>query len=170
MTLLWTIDAMAQAMGAETSGDTPDGVSGVSIDTRTLEQGDAYFAIKGDVHDGHKFVANAYRAGAAVSVVARDKLETLDDDAGPLLIVEDVLAAMEKLGRAARARTSAKIIAVTGSVGKTSTKEALRTALAACGKVHASAASYNNHWGVPLTLARMPEDTEYGVFRHTRHR
>lgn len=162
--LLWTLDAMVEVMGGRLEGTRPDGVTGISIDTRTLENGDAYFAIKGDVHDGHKFVSNAHAAGAALSVVAEDKLDLIAGEAGPMLIVDDVLTALERLGVASRGRSNAKIVAVTGSVGKTTTKEALRTALSACGLVHASAASYNNHWGVPLTLARMPEDTDYGVF------
>ncbi len=162
--LLWTLEAMADAMGARSQGSMPEGGTGITINTRTLENGDAYFAIKGDVHDGHKFVANAHAAGAALSVVAEGQVEPLEGETGPLLIVEDVLAALERLGIASRTRSKARIIAVTGSVGKTTTKEALRTALAACGSVHASAASYNNHWGVPLTLARMPQEAEYGVF------
>ena len=162
--MLWTMQAMIDAMDARLVGAEFDGVNGISIDTRTLEAGDAYFAIKGDVHDGHKFVAAASNAGASVSVVAKDKVDSLEGETGSLLVVDDVLIALEKLGAASRARTAAKIIAVTGSVGKTTTKEALRTALEACGKIHASAASYNNHWGVPLTLARMPEETDFGVF------
>ena len=162
--MLWTMQAMIDAMDASLVGAKFDGVNGISIDTRTLEAGDAYFAIKGDVHDGHKFVAAASKAGASVSVVAKDKVDSLEGETGSLLVVDDVLIALERLGAASRARTDAKIIAVTGSVGKTTTKEALRTALGACGKVHASAASYNNHWGVPLTLARMPEETDFGVF------
>ena len=161
---LWTIEAMIDAMGAEPQGTMPDGVSGISIDTRTLEPGDAYFAIQGDVHDGHKFVANAEAAGAALSVVAKDKLHLIGDASGPLLIVDEVLPALERLGTASRKRNKGRILAVTGSVGKTTTKEGLKLALAPTGKVHASVASYNNHWGVPLTLARMPQDTDFGIF------
>lgn len=163
-TFLWTLEDMMVAMSATQRGNMPEGINGVSIDTRSLETDDAYFAIKGDVHDGHKFVAAAYKSGAGLSVVAKDMVAGLEGDTGPLLIVDDVLKAMEALGRAGRARSNAHIIAVTGSVGKTTTKEALRLALSACGKVHASAASYNNHWGVPLTLARMPADAEFGIF------
>ncbi|MEL6966279.1 MAG: UDP-N-acetylmuramoylalanyl-D-glutamyl-2,6-diaminopimelate--D-alanyl-D-alanine ligase [Pseudomonadota bacterium] len=164
--MLWTLAEMVNATGG-TLTHAPSGtigVNGISIDTRTLSHGEAYFAIKGDVHDGHAFVANAHRAGAAVSVIAADKRADLGDDTGPLLVVPDVLVALEALGRAARTRCGGKIIAITGSVGKTSTKEALRVALSACGAVHASVASFNNHWGVPLTLARMPRDTEFGIF------
>ena len=161
---LWALEDLIAAMAAEPRGALPLGINGVSIDTRSLEIGDAYFAIKGDVHDGHKFVAAAFKSGAALSVVSHEKLNQLEGDTGPLLVVNDVLKAMEALGRASRVRSNAQIIAITGSVGKTTTKEALRLALSACGKVHASAASYNNHWGVPLTLARMPVDVDYGIF------
>ncbi len=157
---LWTIDEIRTATNGEVRGDARD-VMGISIDSRTLAPDEAYFAILGDMHDGHKFVGAAHDAGASLCVVARGQLE---DWTGPLLIVDDVLAALENLGRAARTRATCPVIAVTGSVGKTTTKEAMRTAFAACGPVHASAASFNNHWGVPLTLARMPRDTDYGVF------
>lgn len=162
--MLWTIDAMIEAMGARAVGTTPDGITGISIDSRTIRKGEAYFAIKGDVHDGHKFVAGAHKNGGAVSVIAENRLDRLEGETGPLLVVNDVLGALEKLGIAARARAHAKIIAVTGSVGKTTTKEALRTALSPSGAVHASDKSFNNHWGVPLTLARMPQETDFGVF------
>jgi len=162
--MLWTIDAMAGAMRARAVGPVPDGINGISIDSRTIGEGEAYFAIKGDVHDGHKFVAGAFANGGGVSVVAEDWLDKLDGECGPLLVVDDVLKALERLGKVARARSDAKIIAVTGSVGKTTTKEALRTALTPSGAVHASDKSFNNHWGVPLTLARMPQATDFGVF------
>ena len=148
---LWTVADFQTATGGEVRGEV-ENISGISIDSRTLASGDAYFAILGDVHDGHKFVGAAHDAGASLCVVAQDQME---DWSGPLLIVDDVLVALEDLGRAARARATCPVIAVTGSVGKTTTKEAMRTAFAASGKVHASAASFNNHWGVPLTLARM---------------
>ena len=160
---LWTVEDLKLAMKARLIGDVANDVTGLSIDTRTLQKDEAYFAIKGDVHDGHKFVANAYATGASVSIVSEDWLDKLTGETGPLLVVQDVLTALEDLGRAARARTAAKIVAVTGSVGKTTTKEALRTALSASGKVHAAVASFNNHWGVPLTLARMPQDSDFGV-------
>src|ERR1043166_867388 len=159
---LWTMDAMAAAMRAERSGVLPAGVSGLSIDTRTIEPGEAFFAIKGD-RDGHDFVPAAFQAGAGVAVVARDKLAMMPRDAR-LLVVPDVLEGLNDLAAAARARVAAKVIAVTGSVGKTGTKEALRLALGAQGATHASVASYNNQWGVPLSLARMPRGTVYGVF------
>jgi UDP-N-acetylmuramoyl-tripeptide--D-alanyl-D-alanine ligase len=160
---LWTVDAMAAATGAERAGPLPQAVSGISIDSRTVKDGEAFFAVKGDTHDGHDFVAAALKQGSALAVVARSRLGGGGGDA-PLIVVDDVLEALRQLARAARLRSSAKIVAVTGSVGKTSTKEALALALAASGKTHASAASFNNHWGVPLSLARMAETAQYGVF------
>ncbi|WP_298913056.1 UDP-N-acetylmuramoyl-tripeptide--D-alanyl-D-alanine ligase [uncultured Roseobacter sp.] len=155
---LWTASAAAEATGGRLQGDWA--ATGVSIDTRSLQPGDLFVALK-DQRDGHEFVAQALEKGAAAALV--DHLpEGLAADA-PLLIVENVLAGLEALGRAARARMSGKVAAVTGSVGKTSTKEMLLEMLSAQGRTHASVASYNNHWGVPLTLARMPEDTEFAV-------
>ncbi len=160
---LWTLDAMVAAMQAEISGAPHAAVTGISIDSRSLMPGDAYFAIKGDVHDGHAFVAAALEKGAALAVVAKDKRADFKPDAR-LLVVDDVLKALENLGRASRARLTGQVIAVTGSVGKTSTKEMLRWVLAAQGETHASIASFNNHWGVPLTLARCPASVKYAVF------
>ena len=152
MSELWSLDALVAAMHARPVGDLPSGIGGISIDTRSLQKRDAYFAIKGDVHDGHKFIGAAESAGAAaLAVVAEEKLPALGSAPLPLLVVKDVLVALEMLGIAARERSKAQIIAVTGSVGKTSTKEALRLVLSASGEVHASIASFNNHWGVPLT-------------------
>jgi UDP-N-acetylmuramoyl-tripeptide--D-alanyl-D-alanine ligase len=160
---LWTVTDMAAAMGAEKSRAVPDSVSGISIDSRNAGKGEAFFAITGDNRDGHDFVAAALQAGAGVAVVAAGRRAQFA--AGqPLLIVDDVLDGLGDLARAARSRSHAKIIAVTGSVGKTGTKEALRLALAADGETHASAASYNNHWGVPLSLARCPASAKYAVF------
>ncbi|WP_422020496.1 UDP-N-acetylmuramoylalanyl-D-glutamyl-2,6-diaminopimelate--D-alanyl-D-alanine ligase [Pyruvatibacter mobilis] len=161
-TPLWTAEDAIAAMEAEARGHAAWQAHGVSIDTRTIEAGDIFFALEGDASDGHDYVAQALGKGAACAVVSR-AVEGLADDA-PLLMVPDTLKALEKLGIAARARTSASICAVTGSVGKTGTKEALRHILEEQGRTHASAASYNNHIGVPLTLARMPADTEYGIF------
>jgi UDP-N-acetylmuramoyl-tripeptide--D-alanyl-D-alanine ligase len=154
---------MAAAMRAERAGTLPQGVSGLSIDTRTIKPGEAFFAIQGESRDGHEFVEPALKAGAGLAVVAHDKLGATPSDV-PLLIVDDVLAALNDLARASRARSSAKIVAVTGSVGKTGTKEALRLVLGRQGETHASAASYNNHWGVPLSLALMPQSAKFGVF------
>src|ERR1700728_3646484 len=154
-TPLWTSIAMAQAMRAPINGALPQAVAGLSIDSRTIAPGEAYFAIKGDVHDGHDFVAAALQGGAALAVVEAGQRDRFASDA-PLLVVDDVLAGLVALARAARARLQAQVIAVTVSVGKTSTKEALRGVLEAQGATHASAASFNNHWGVPLSLARCP--------------
>ncbi|PSL19718.1 UDP-N-acetylmuramoyl-tripeptide--D-alanyl-D-alanine ligase [Shimia abyssi] len=134
--------------------------SGISIDTRTIEQGDLFVALTA-ARDGHEFVAQALENGAAAALVSHVP-EGVPEDA-PLLVVDDVMGALEAMGRAGRARTEARVVAVTGSVGKTSTKEMLRAMLIRQGRTHASVASYNNHWGVPLTLARMPRDTEYAV-------
>ncbi len=162
-TPLWTASAMAEAMRASVGGALPAAVSGLSIDSRSIAPGEAYFAIKGDVHDGHDFVMAALQAGAGLAVVEAAQRDRFASDA-PLLVVDDVLAALVDLARAARARLDARVIAVTGSVGKTSTKEALRRLLGAQGETHASAASFNNHWGVPLSLARCPASARFAIF------
>ncbi|TPL95626.1 UDP-N-acetylmuramoylalanyl-D-glutamyl-2,6-diaminopimelate--D-alanyl-D-alanine ligase [Mesorhizobium sp. B2-3-12] len=164
MNLLWTSEALIAATDGRPLGPMPEGISGISIDSRSLQPGDAFFAIKGEAMDGHDFVTAAIKAGAGVLVVAEGKLPSLGRLTAPIIVVEDVLVALEKLGVAARTRSQAKVIAVTGSAGKTTTKEALRHVLSSVGKVHASAQSFNNHWGVPLTLARMPVDCDYAVF------
>ncbi len=158
MTVLWTAADAAAATGGKTTGDWT--ANGVSIDTRTIQEGDLFVALR-DVRDGHDFVGMALDKGASAALVTH-RPDGVAADA-PLLIVDDVLAALEAMGRAARARTTAKVVGVTGSVGKTSTKEMLRTVLTPQGKTHVAEASYNNHWGVPLTLARMPADTDYAV-------
>jgi UDP-N-acetylmuramoyl-tripeptide--D-alanyl-D-alanine ligase len=163
MSALWTLDDMAAAMRATRSGAPPAELSGISIDSRSIAKGEAFFAIQGDNRDGHDFVAAALTGGAGVAVVARAQREKFAADAA-LLAVDDVLEGLRDLARAARARVDAKVIGVTGSVGKTGTKEALRLALSADGETHASAASYNNHWGVPLSLARCPATAKYAVF------
>jgi UDP-N-acetylmuramoyl-tripeptide--D-alanyl-D-alanine ligase len=160
---LWTLEAMVAAMRAETTGSLPQAVTGLSIDSRTLKPGEAYFAIRGDVHDGHEFVAAALAAGAALAVVDRASRGKFASEA-PLLVVEDVLAALVDLAHAARARLGGQVIAVTGSVGKTSTKDALLHVLSSQGETHASVASFNNHWGVPLSLARCPASSRFAVF------
>jgi UDP-N-acetylmuramoyl-tripeptide--D-alanyl-D-alanine ligase len=160
---LWTLAAMAEAMRANVQGTPLQKISGLSIDSRSVSAGEAYFAIKGDVHDGHNFVEAALKAGAGLAVVAAAQRAKFPADA-PLLVVDDVLAALVELAHASRARLGAQIIAVTGSVGKTSTKEALRYALSAQGETHVSAASFNNHWGVPLSLARCPASARFAVF------
>jgi UDP-N-acetylmuramoyl-tripeptide--D-alanyl-D-alanine ligase len=160
---LWTVEAMAAAMQAERMGLLPSSVEGLSIDSRTVTPGEAFFAIKGDNRDGHEFVASALKARAGMAVVAAGRRNEFAADA-PLLVVQDVLEGLRDLAGAARARTAAKVVAVTGSVGKTSTKEALRLTLGRNGETHASVASYNNHWGVPLSLARCPASARYAVF------
>ncbi|MBO0662792.1 UDP-N-acetylmuramoylalanyl-D-glutamyl-2,6-diaminopimelate--D-alanyl-D-alanine ligase [Jiella sp. MQZ9-1] len=162
--MLWETSVLSDVMQARPMGPLPRGVSGISIDTRTLEAGDAFFAIKGERFDGHEFLTAAQRAGAALHVVAEHKLPALGRVQVPMLVVDDVMKALTRLAEASRARAKAKIVAVTGSVGKTTTKEALRHGLSAVGSVHASAASFNNHWGVPLSLARLPADADFGIF------
>src|ERR1700722_14518754 len=161
-TPLWTSEAMAKAMRAAVQGVLPEAISGISIDTRTLAPGEAYFAIKGEVHDGHAFVDAALKAGAALAVVASAQREKFAADAR-LLVVDDVLAGLVELAHAARARLNGKMIAVTGSVGKTSAQEALKRGPDDPGKTHASTASFNNHWGVPLSLARCPADAKFAI-------
>ncbi len=156
--MLWTAKEAVAATGGLSAIDWD--CSGVSIDTRTLQKGDLFVALKA-ARDGHDFVAQALEKGAAAALVSHIP-EGVEPDA-PLLIVKDVLTGLEDLGKAARARVAGKVVAVTGSVGKTSTKEMLRKVLSGQGKTHAAEASYNNHWGVPLTLARMPRDTEFAV-------
>ncbi len=155
---LWTsAEAVAATGGRSTAAWQADGVS---IDTRTIRPGELFVALK-DARDGHDFVAQALAKGAAAALVSHIPNGVAAD--APLLVVDDVLLALEGLGRAARARTKARVIGVTGSVGKTSTKEMLRSLLSGQGRVHAAEASYNNHWGVPLTLARMPVDCDFAV-------
>ena len=152
MTALWDAQELAAALGVARGY----AVSGISIDTRTLQPGDLFVALQGE-RDGHDFVAAAFSRGAAAALVSRPT-------EGNTILVEDTLRALERLGAAARARSAAKIVAVTGSVGKTTTKEMLRRMLGGFGAVHAAEASFNNHIGVPLTLARMPRGAKFGVF------
>ncbi len=155
---LWTSADAARATGGRVTEAWE--ALGVSIDTRTLMPGDLFVALT-DARDGHDFVAQALEKGAAAALVSRVPDGVAPD--APLLIVPDVLQALQALGAAGRARTKAKVAGVTGSVGKTSTKEMLRAILSGQGSTHAAEASYNNHWGVPLTLARMPVDTRFAV-------
>ncbi|KPQ17698.1 MAG: UDP-N-acetylmuramoyl-tripeptide--D-alanyl-D-alanine ligase MurF [Rhodobacteraceae bacterium HLUCCO18] len=154
---LWTAAEAAQATGGRVSGDWE--ATGVSIDSRTVAPGDLFVALSA-ARDGHDFVADALARGAVAAIVSK-----VPDGVDParLLIVPDVLEGLADLGRAACARTAAKVVAVTGSVGKTTVKEMLRVTLGAQGRTHAAEASFNNHWGVPVTLARMPADTDYAV-------
>jgi len=155
---LWTAADAAAATGGRATTDWQ--AHGVSIDTRSLTPGDLFVALA-DVRDGHDFVAAALEAGAAAALVSR--IPEGVDPSAPLLVVDDVLPALEALGRAGRARSGAQVIAVTGSVGKTSAKEMLRAVLGGQGRVHAAEKSFNNHWGVPLTLARLPQDADFAV-------
>ncbi|MCO5730302.1 UDP-N-acetylmuramoylalanyl-D-glutamyl-2,6-diaminopimelate--D-alanyl-D-alanine ligase [Rhizobium sp. SSA_523] len=164
MSFLWTSADMVAVMGGRPLGAMPEGVTGLSIDSRSLTQGEAFFAIKGERTDGHDYATMAVANGAALLVVSEAKLPALGRLTIPMIVVEDVLVALGRLAVAARQRSRAQIVAVTGSVGKTTTKEMLRHLLAPSGKVHSAVASFNNHWGVPLTLARMPADTQFGVF------
>jgi UDP-N-acetylmuramoyl-tripeptide--D-alanyl-D-alanine ligase len=157
---LWTAFAAAAATSGKTSGKWV--ASGVSIDTRTLEPGDLFVALVGENRDGHEFVADALAKGASAALVSRQPPGVPGD--APLLMASDTQAGLEGLARAARARSRARIVAVTGSAGKTTTKEMLRLILSRSGSVAASEASYNNHWGVPLSLARMPLNAAFGVF------
>jgi UDP-N-acetylmuramoyl-tripeptide--D-alanyl-D-alanine ligase len=160
---LWASSELIAALGAELDGGSGVDVTGVSIDTRTLQPGDLFVALT-DQRDGHDFVSTAFKAGAAAALVGRGYSRREGD--GVLLRVADPLSGLVALGRAARRRLGeeARVVAVTGSAGKTGTKEMLRACLSRLGPTHASEKSYNNHWGVPLTLARMPSDTRFGVF------
>jgi len=157
---LWTSTEAAAAIGARAGQAWR--AHGVAIDSRSVVQGDLFVAIKGERFDGHDFVAQAFERGAVAAIVSRVPAGIADGQ--PLLVVEDTMAALKALALAARARTAARVIAVTGSVGKTGTKEAIALALAGQGKTHASAGNLNNEIGAPLSLARMPRDAAYAVF------
>ncbi len=154
---LWTAGEIAAATGGTASGDFA--VSGVEIDSRDVMEGDLFFALKGEAMDGHRFVDAAFAKGAAAAVVDRP----ID---GPHILVEDTSKALEQLAKAARERTLARVIGVTGSVGKTGVKEAIFAALdrSSRGRAHRSVKSYNNHVGVPLSLARTPAAAKFGIF------
>ncbi|WP_142848734.1 UDP-N-acetylmuramoylalanyl-D-glutamyl-2,6-diaminopimelate--D-alanyl-D-alanine ligase [Telmatospirillum sp. J64-1] len=157
---LWTADEAAQAVHGDSQAAWSAG--GVAIDSRAVQPGDLFIALQGPNFDGHAFVAKAFEAGAAAAMVHAVP-EGLPAGA-PLLRVEDTMTGLQALGGAGRARSKARIVAVTGSVGKTSTKEMLGLALSDQGLTHFSLGSLNNHWGVPLSLSRMPRDTRFGVF------
>ncbi len=158
MSVLWSAAEAARGTGGRAQGDWQ--ATGVSIDTRSLAPGDLFVALT-DRRDGHDFVAQALANGAAAALVSRIPDDVPAD--APLLIVDDVLAGLQALARAGRARSRARVVAITGSVGKTSTKEMLRVVLDRQGLVHAAEASFNNHWGVPLTLARLPPEADFAV-------
>ena len=157
MSALWTMTEAKAATGGVCAVDWQ--ANGVSIDTRSLQKGDIFVALSA-TRDGHDFVADALNKGAAAALVSRIPAGL---EQAPLLVVPDVLAALVKMGMAARHRCAGKVVAITGSVGKTGSKEMLRCALHGQGRVHVAEKSYNNHEGVPLTLARMPRDTEFAV-------
>ncbi|HEY1145915.1 MAG TPA: UDP-N-acetylmuramoyl-tripeptide--D-alanyl-D-alanine ligase, partial [Allosphingosinicella sp.] len=157
MSSLWTAAEIAAATGGSASADFS--VSGVAFDSREMVSGDLFIAMKGEATDGHRFLDRAFASGAAGAIVS-------EETGHPHVLVADTFAALNALGRASRARSEARIVGVTGSVGKTGTKEALFAALerAAPGKAHRSVKSYNNHTGVPLSLSRMPREARYGIF------
>lgn len=157
---LWLAEDAAEATKGRLIGADSWMATGVSIDTRTLAPGDLFVALK-DARDGHDFIAQAFEKGACAALVSDPEKGS---GLGPMLVVDDVLGGLTAMGEAARDRSAARRVGVTGSVGKTSTKEALAVCLGASGATHASKASYNNHWGVPLTLARMHASSKYGVF------
>ncbi|WP_096702463.1 UDP-N-acetylmuramoylalanyl-D-glutamyl-2,6-diaminopimelate--D-alanyl-D-alanine ligase [Magnetospirillum sp. 15-1] len=158
---LWTSAEVAAAVAGTPSGPAWE-ANGVSIDSRSIESGDLFIALEGPNHDGHDHVASALANGAAAAIVHRLPEGTNED--APLLLVKDTMAALQDLGTASRARSHAHIVAVTGSVGKTGTKEMLALALSDQGTTHCSVGSFNNHWGVPLSLARMPTAVQYAIF------
>jgi len=156
VSVLWTSAEIEAATGGRANASFE--VTGVTFDSREVQPGDLFIAMPGTVYDGHKFVAGALAAGAAAAIVS----QAVD---GPHVLVEDTAAALEALGRASRERSQAIIVGITGSVGKTSTKEALYAALdrLSGGRAHRSVKSYNNHTGVPLSLARMPREALFAV-------
>ena len=162
MTALYSIAEVIAATGGMARDVAGEAISSISIDSRDIVPGALFVAIRGENFDGHDFADRAIAAGATAALVSRAKADRLSGL--PLIVVEDALEGLYGLARFSRDRSKARIVAVTGSVGKTSTKEAIRVALAASGTTHASIKSFNNHWGVPLMLARMPRDAEYGVF------
>ena len=159
MSALWTSDEVLAALTAA-SISAPFAAEGVTFDSRAVGKGDLFFALSGETTDGHGFVADALSRGAAAAVVSRE----VEGARGTLVRVPDTMKALVELGLAARRRSQARIASVTGSVGKTSTKDALRAMLSAQAPTSASVASYNNHVGVPVSLARLPRDVRYGVF------
>ena len=160
---LWTWDELIAAAGGVADGAPAHAITGFSLDSRAIGAGDVFVVLK-DQRDGHDFVEAAFKAGSAAALVDRAYQRKPGD--GALIRVGDTLRGLEAIGIAARARlgAEARVVAVTGSAGKTGTKEMLRACLSRLGATHAPEKSFNNHWGVPLTLARMPRDTRYGVF------
>ncbi|MGE3622447.1 MAG: UDP-N-acetylmuramoylalanyl-D-glutamyl-2,6-diaminopimelate--D-alanyl-D-alanine ligase [Bdellovibrionales bacterium] len=159
--LIWQAQDVINAVCGKCS-DTAWQAHGISIDSRTAQPGDLFVALIGPAHDGHDHAAAALTGGAAAAIVSRPPPNAAEG--AKLVFVEDTFKALEDLGRAGRERAKGNIIAITGSVGKTGGKEMLRVALSACGETYANEGSFNNHWGVPLSLARMPADAKFGVF------
>ncbi len=157
---LWTATEAARATGGDTTTEWT--CAGITSDSRKVHAGDLFVALGGPRFDGHDFAAKALRRGAAAALVAR-RPDDVGEDAA-VLVVDDTLAALTRLAQAARERSRARIIAVTGSVGKTGTKEALKLVLSEQAPTFASPASFNNHWGVPLSLAALPREADYGIF------
>ena len=158
---LWTRNELETATKGRFLAEGQADIFGVSIDTRTLRAGDLFIALKGYNSDGHHHIAAALERGASAVMIHDTSFYHTKDPR--LLYVTDTMAGLEALGKAARARFHGKMIAITGSVGKTTTKEMLRLCLSACASTHAAEASYNNHWGVPLTLARLPRDSMFCI-------
>ncbi len=159
---LWTVAEVVAATGGRPEGVSDGPLWAVSIDSREIAPEALFVAIAGETHDGHDFVAAALAEGASAALVSETWFRANGGER--LIVVPDTLAALRALGAAARARSRALIVAVTGSAGKTTTKEAIRTVLAAAGATHHSIRSFNNHWGVPLMLARLPREAQFGVF------
>ncbi|MBS29455.1 MAG: UDP-N-acetylmuramoylalanyl-D-glutamyl-2, 6-diaminopimelate--D-alanyl-D-alanine ligase [Alphaproteobacteria bacterium] len=159
---IWTRDEVLVATSGQARGPGKDwAATGVSIDSRTCQPGDLFLAVSGDRFDGHEYVADALETGAAAAIVSRTPADLSEN--AELVVVDDCLVALDGLGRTARDRTDADVVAVTGSVGKTGTKEALALSLGALGPTHATMGNLNNHIGAPLTLARMPRDARFAV-------
>lgn len=162
--ILWRKEEILSAISGDAIGNLHDNYKDIIIDSRNVTDGSIFFAIKGHNLDGHDYAKQAYANGASLIIIEKSKLYLFTDDNIPMLVVDDVLKALEKLARFSRKRSKAKIIAITGSSGKTTLKEMMASALSCYGKTYANPASFNNHWGVPLSMARLPIDAEYGVF------
>jgi UDP-N-acetylmuramoyl-tripeptide--D-alanyl-D-alanine ligase len=159
---LWTVAEAVAATGGRPEGLSDGPLGSVSIDSREIEPEALFVAIKGDKLDGHDYVEASLGAGASAALVSEEWFKA--HGGSRLIVVPDPLEGLRALGRAARARSKAIVVAVTGSAGKTTTKEAIRTVLSEAGPTHWSIRSFNNHWGVPLMLARLPREAQFGVF------
>jgi UDP-N-acetylmuramoyl-tripeptide--D-alanyl-D-alanine ligase len=159
--LTWTAEDIIRAVHGQCLHDQNWAAHGVAIDSRAIRPGDLFVALKGPTHDAHDYIAAAFNGGAAAAIISRP---TQAPPQAPQILVNDTFTALEELGRTGRARCSARIIAVTGSVGKTGSKDMLHLMLNEVGDTYANEGSFNNQWGVPLSLARLPAETLYGVF------